>query len=383
MRPLLILIFYFFCSIIFAQTGSIRGFVYDKETGEPVIYCNTYLEGTNLGSPTDLNGLYNISKVPNGNYKIVISYIGYDTLKANIQITENKILNKNFEISQSSVRLDELIISAERQEMKTEVKAAAIKVSKKDLEMIPTIGGEPDIAQYMQIIPGVVFTGDQGGQLYIRGGSPVQNKVLLDGMIIYSPFHSIGLFSVFDSDIIKSTDVYTGGFNAEYGGRISSIMDINTIDGNKKNLSGKVSANSFGSKIFLEGPVTKGKSSFIVSAKNSYLDKTSNYIYKDPILFFDDKGLPYSYFDLYGKLTFTSDNGSKINLFGFNFIDEVDYNNISKLNWNSSGIGSKFILIPGSSPVLIEGNFAYSSYNIFLDENSLPTREIKLCKLTN
>ncbi len=378
MRPLLLLIFYFFCSIIFAQTGSIRGFVYDKETGEPVIYCNTYLEGTNLGSPTDLNGLYNISKVPNGNYKIVISYIGYDTLKANIQITENKILNKNFEISQSSVRLDELIISAERQEMKTEVKAAAIKVSKKDLEMIPTIGGEPDIAQYMQIIPGVVFTGDQGGQLYIRGGSPVQNKVLLDGMIIYSPFHSIGLFSVFDSDIIKSTDVYTGGFNAEYGGRISSIMDINTIDGNKKNLSGKVSANTFGSKIFLEGPVTKGKSSFIVSAKNSYLDKTSNYIYKDPILFFDDKGLPYSYFDLYGKLTFTSDNGSKINLFGFNFIDEVDYNNISKLNWNSSGIGSKFILIPGSSPVLIEGNFAYSSYNIFLDENSLPTRESKI-----
>ena len=378
MRSLLILIFYFFCSSIFAQTGSIRGFVYDKETGEPVIYCNTYLEGTSLGSPTDLNGLYNISKVPNGDYKIVISYIGYDTLKANIQITENKILNKNFEISQSSVRLDELIISAERQEMKTEVKAAAIKVSKKDLEMIPTIGGEPDIAQYMQIIPGVVFTGDQGGQLYIRGGSPVQNKVLLDGMIIYSPFHSIGLFSVFDSDIIKSTDVYTGGFNAEYGGRISSIMDINTIDGNKKNLSGKVSANTFGSKIFLEGPVTKGKSSFIVSAKNSYLDKTSNYIYKDPILFFDDKGLPYSYFDLYGKLPFTSDNGSKINLFGFNFIDEVDYNNISKLNWNSSGIGSKFILIPGSSPVLIEGNFAYSSYNIFLDENSLPTRESKI-----
>ena len=294
MRSLLILIFYFFCSSIFAQKGSIRGFVYDKETGEPVIYCNTYLEGTSLGSPTDLNGLYNISKVPNGDYKIVISYIGYDTLKANIQITENKILNKNFEISQSSVRLDELIISAERQEMKTEVKAAAIKVSKKDLEMIPTIGGEPDIAQYMQIIPGVVFTGDQGGQLYIRGGSPVQNKVLLDGMIIYSPFHSIGLFSVFDSDIIKSTDVYTGGFNAEYGGRISSIMDINTIDGNKKNLSGKVSANTFGSKIFLEGPVNKGKSSFIVSAKNSYLDKTSNYIYKDPVLFFDDKGLPYS-----------------------------------------------------------------------------------------
>ena len=123
--------------------------------------------------------------------------------------------------------------------MKTEVKVATIKISKKDLEMVPTIGGEPDLAQYMQVIPGVVFTGDQGGQLYIRGGSPIQNKVLLDGMIIYSPFHSIGLFSVFDSDIIRNTDVYTGGFNAEYGGRISSIMDIKTIDGNKKEFGGK------------------------------------------------------------------------------------------------------------------------------------------------
>ena len=110
----------------------------------------------------------------------------------------------------------------------TEVKVASIKITNKDLQIIPTIGGEPDLAQYMQIIPGVIFTGDQGGQLYIRGGSPIQNKVLLDGMTIYSPFHSIGLFSVFDSDIIRTTDVYTGGFNAEYGGRISSIMDIKT-----------------------------------------------------------------------------------------------------------------------------------------------------------
>ena len=135
------------------------------------------------------------------------------------------------------IKLDEIKVSAEREEMKTEVKVATIKISKKDLEMIPTIGGEPDLAPYMQVIPGVVFTGDQGGQLYIRGGSPIQNKVLLDGMIIYSPFHSIGLFSVFDSDIIRNTDVFTGGFNAEYGGRISSIMDIKTIDGNKKHHS--------------------------------------------------------------------------------------------------------------------------------------------------
>ena len=103
----------------------------------------------------------------------------------------------------------------------------------------------------------------------------IQNKVLMDGMIIYSPFHSIGLFSVFDTDIIRNTDVYTGGFSAEYGGRISSIMDIKTIDGNKKELGGRLSANTFGSKIFIEGPLSKNeKSSFVFSGKTSYLDKS-------------------------------------------------------------------------------------------------------------
>ena len=193
-----------------------------------------------------------------------IIVIGSGPAGMSTSLTANEISNNNLEIKKRSINLTEVKISAEREAMKTEVKVGSIKVTKKDLKLIPTIGGEPDLAQYMQIIPGVVFTGDQGGQLYIRGGSPTQNKVLLDGMTIYSPFHSIGLFSVFDSDIISNVDVYTGGFNAEYSGRISSIMDVKTIDGNKKRLSGKVSANTFNSKLFLEGPLAKNeKASFI------------------------------------------------------------------------------------------------------------------------
>ena len=129
------------------------------------------------------------------------------------------------------------------------------KIISKSLKRLPSIGGDPDIAQYLQVLPGVVFTGDQGGQLYIRGGAPIHNVVLLDGMILYNAFHSIGLFSVFDTDVIKTADVYTGGFNAEYGGRISSVVDIKTRDGNKKRLAGKVSASTFGSKLLLEGPL--------------------------------------------------------------------------------------------------------------------------------
>jgi hypothetical protein len=152
------------------------------------------------------------------------------------------------------------------------------------INKLPSVG-EPDLAQYLQVLPGVVFTGDQGGQLYIRGGLPIQNKVLLDGMVIYNPFHSIGLFSVFDNDIMRNADVYSAGFGAEYGGRTSSIMDITTRDGNKKHLSGKVSASTFGAKLTLEGPLKKlkedgkGSSSFLLSGKTSYLPQTSKTLY--------------------------------------------------------------------------------------------------------
>ena len=373
---LLLLSISIFTTIAYSQTGNIRGFVYDKNSAEPIMFCNVILQGTTIGASTDINGMYNISKVLAGDYTLMVTYIGYDTSTVNITLKKGKVLTQNLEISESSVKLSEVRISAERSEMKTEVKAAAIKITKQDMEMIPNIGGEPDLAQYMQVIPGVVFTGDQGGQLYIRGGSPIQNKVLLDGMTIYSPFHSIGLFSVFDTDIIRNTDVYTGGFSAEYGGRISSIMDIKTIDGNKKEFGGKVSANTFGSKLFVEGPILGNKkSSFIFSGKTSYLDKSSELLYKYPTLYFDDKGLPYSYTDLYGKFSLHGNNGSKINVFGFNFQDKVDYEGISELNWTSQGIGSEFILIPGNSPVLIEGNFAYSSYDISLNEEASPLRK--------
>ncbi|MBE50284.1 MAG: TonB-dependent receptor [Flavobacteriales bacterium] len=360
----------FFCTLLqtIAQNGTIRGFATDLQTGEPIMFCNVSISGTKYGSQTDLNGMYTLSKIPEGEYTLSASYIGYNKVTKKLKLIKGEILNINFELSTSSVKIEEVEISAERLEMKTEVKAASIKITNEDLKLVPTIGGEPDLAQYMQIIPGVIFTGDQGGQLYIRGGSPVQNKVLMDGMTIYSPFHSIGLFSVFDADIIKNTDVYTGGFPAQYGGRISSIMDLKTKDGNKKKIKGKISSNTFGSKLLIEGPLNKkGLTSFIFSGKNSYLDKTSDLLY--------DINMPYSFLDLYGKITFNTTNGSKANLFGFNYDDNVIYQGISELNWKSHGFGSDFILIPGNSPVLIEGNIAYSGYGITLKEAASPLRE--------
>ena len=373
MRWLLFISFSVFQLIALGQSGTIRGFIYDKTSGEPVIFTNVFLKGTQIGASTDVNGYYSITKIPPGEYTISVSALGYGGGDEKISLGKGQILNQKLFIESKVEELGVVEISAEKIEAQSEVKMSVQKITPKEIEKLPSIGGEADIAQYMQVLPGVIFTGDQGGQLYIRGGSPVQNKVLLDGMIVYNPFHSIGLFSVFDTDIIRNADVYTGGFGANYGGRISSIMDITTIDGNHNEFHGNASLTTFGAKFNIEGPIVKPKTiggsgiSYIASAKHSYLNQSSKLVYS----YIDEEGLPFQYTDLYGKITFNGENGSKANIFGLYFDDRVKYKAISDLNWNNAGVGGNFILIPGGSPVLIDGNFAYSAYNINLLENGV------------
>ena len=123
---------------------------------------------------------------------------------------------------------DVVITSNRMEERKVETQVSVEKVTAAQIQQMPSIGGQADIAQYLQVLPGIISTGDQGGQLYVRGGTPVQNMLLLDGTILYNPFHSIGIFSVFDMDIMSSADVYTGGFGAEFGGRLSSVSSTAT-----------------------------------------------------------------------------------------------------------------------------------------------------------
>ncbi|HBS87976.1 MAG: hypothetical protein A2W91_10340 [Bacteroidetes bacterium GWF2_38_335] len=364
-----------------AQTGTIRGFIYEKETGEPLPFTNVYLNATNYGAATDINGYYNITRLKPGNYTIIVTNLGYDSLAIPVTVKENEIITKKLYLEKSAKILNTVTVTAERQDMRREIKASVTKITPKTMSKLPTIGNDADLAQVLQIVPGVVFTGDQGGQLYIRGGSPIQNKVLLDGMTIYNPFHSIGLFSVFDSDIIRNADVYTGGFGAEYGGRISSVMDISTRDGNKKGFEGKLSSSTFGSKLLLEGPIKKaetigagGSSSYIFSGKTSYLEESSKLLYT----YIDSGGLPFNYTDLYGKISLNGNNGSKVNLFGFKFNDKVNYQAVSDLNWNTYGMGANVILVPAGSTVLMKINTSYSNYEIQLKEVDLLPRYSKI-----
>ena len=376
----------FLCTYAFSQQGSVRGNVYDKSTGEPIAYGTVQIQGTTLGTATDLDGFFSITNVEPGNYVLVANYLGYDSSAVDIKIVQGGITYKSLYLDEAGIELETVQVSAEKAEARTEVKVSTVTISPKQITALPSIGGEPDIAQYLPVLPGVIFTGDQGGQLYIRGGSPIQNKILLDGMTIYNPFHSIGFFSVFETETIRNVDVLTGGFNAEYGGRISAIVDIKTREGNKKRFGGIVSANPFQSKILVEGPLKKladeggGSSSFILTGKRSYIDETSRFLYSyavDTALYNrnvppaerdNNPGLPFNFTDLYGKLSFVSANGSKFNLFGFNFEDNVDFVGVADLNWQSTGGGMNFKLIPPTSTMIIGGTIGFSDYSISLEE---------------
>ncbi len=359
----------------FAQTGIIKGFVFDKENGEPCAFANVSVVGTNYGAATDMNGYFTITRVPDGDYTLVVTYVSYDSVAQAISIADGKMFSKNYYMQKSAFVLQEAIVSAERQEMRTQVRISKVQVTPQQIKELPSIG-EPDFAQYLQVVPGITFTGDQGGQLYIRGGSSIQNLVLLDGMVIYNPFHSIGLFSVFDSDIIRNADIYTGGFNSEYGGRISSVMDLSMRDGNPNRFGGKISGSTFGTKLLLEGPIVKYKEggtslSYILSGKTSFLEKSSKLLY--PYIN-NGEGLPFNYTDLYGKVSLNSPGGSRVNLFGFRFSDNVSYQGLSSLGWDAYGVGANFTVVPSGSTVMIKANMSFSDYNISLQTlDNLPS----------
>ena len=371
--PMILGMFFLFVQQGFGQTGTVRGNIFDGDTGEPIISGTVRLAGTDFGTTTDIDGFFALGNVPVGDYRLVVTYIGYDSMSVALTIKNNTINYQRLNLVEG-ITLNEISVSGAREEARSEVKVSAVRISTKDIKALPSTGGEPDIAQYLSVIPGVIFSGDQGGQLYIRGGSPIQNKILLDGLTIYKPFHSIGFFSVFETEAIRSVDVYTGGFNAEYGGRISAIVDIKTREGNKKRWGGRVSASPFMGKVLLEGPLKKlredsgSSTSLLFTAKHSYLDQTSQSLYEYAVQ--DSSGtLPFSFTDVYGKMSFLFGGGSKLNLFGFNFTDRVVYPDLADLNWKTTGGGANFRLVPPASNLIIDGIIGGSRYDITLDED--------------
>lgn len=368
--------------IVASAQGTVKGFLKSESSGEAVMFASVTLEGTTYGVSSDVEGYYSLSRIPAGQYTLVVTSLEYETVKESVEIRGGKVLTRNLLLETKVVTLEGAEVRADREEQTTQVRTSVETIRPADIKRIPSFGGTPDLVQALQVLPGFVSTGDQGGQLYIRGGSPIQNKVLLDGMLIYNAFHSIGLFSVFDSDALSNADVYTGAFSAKYGGRISSVMDIRTRDGNMRQTEGRVGASPFGAKLLVHGPLRKmsedrsGGISYLLSVKHSYLEQTSQLFYP----YIDDGRLPFGFTDAFGKITFGGGDGSKLSVFGFNFNDNasvlddstgVDFANYG---WRNVGGGGTFTVVPPGSSVLLNGHFALSNYRINFDEVGSPDR---------
>ncbi|QDO93206.1 TonB-dependent receptor [Formosa sediminum] len=320
--------------LVYSQENfSVSGTVKDFSNGETVFGASVYLEGTTNGTVTNAYGFYSLT-APKGNYKLIISYLGYTTIVKEIELTQNR--NYSFELEEDNMTLDEVVITAEESE-KANIRDPQMSVSVikgSTIKKIPAVLGEVDLVKSIQMLPGVTNNGEGSNGFNVRGGATDQNLVLLDEAIIFNESHLFGFFSVFNADVVKDVKLYKGNIPSNYGGRVSSVLDIRQKEGNSKdfNLTGGIGLIS--SRLAAEGPLFNSKGSFIVAGRSSYAHLF--------LKLADQENTAYFY-DVNAKANYEINQNNKLYLSGYfgrdilNFSDsfENSYGNSSlNLRWN-------------------------------------------------
>ncbi len=337
--------------------GTLRGLVVDSTNGEALAFGNVLIKELNSGASTDSRGYFRIPSIPsNKTYTLIVSYVGYRTKEVNVFIEPNKITDIKVELSPVAIEFRPVEKIGERIVEKNATDIGLQRISIKDLELMPK-GVELDIFRSIQYLPGVQSTGDVSARYYVRGSSSNENLVLVNGVTLYNPFHALGIFSVIDPEMINNIEFYKGGFTAEYGGRLSSVLNVITKDGNKKNFSSKVTSSFLTGKVLIEGPIPDG--SFIITGRKSY----STSILKK---FLDEKNAPLDFYDLGFKLNYSSPKfikGGKFVIHGFSSQDKLDNNNSLKedINWSNKIFGLRWFQVT-DIPLFYELGFSWSNF---------------------
>ncbi|MEZ4911398.1 MAG: TonB-dependent receptor [Saprospiraceae bacterium] len=269
---LLIFICALFSTLTLAQESfTISGYMRDAKSGETLIGANVFDEtNPDQGTSTNTYGFYSLT-LPQGKHILTFSYLGYQDKKYDIILDKN--ISLNVEMSEG-VLIDEVVISAEKEERRKNVEGTqmgTIALPVENIKLLPAIFGEVDLLKAIQLLPGVLSSGEGNAGFYVRGGGPDQNLVLLDEALVYNAGHMLGFFSVFNSDAIKNTTLIKGGMPANYGGRLSSVLDIQMKDGNDKSYAVEGGIGIVSSRLTVQGPIVKNKSSFIVSGRRTYV----------------------------------------------------------------------------------------------------------------
>ena len=366
-------------NIAFAQQKhTISGYIKDAETGEELIGASIVVKELKSGSITNVYGFYSVT-IPKDKYTIEYRYIGYKTQSTDINLV--KSIKKDIELSPLSTSLEEVVITSEANDKNIKsTEMGIVKINPKEIFAIPVLFGEQDILKTIQLMPGVQSAGEGNSGFYVRGGGVDQNLILLDEAPVYNASHLLGFFSVFNSDAIKDMKLFKGNAPAEYGGRLSSVLDVKMNDGNSKRFSTSGGIGLISSRLTVESPIVKDKGSFIISGRRTYADLflnfSSNELQKSTTLYFYDLNMKANYRIGENDRVFLSGYFGR-DVFGFSDKMKFDWGNTTTtLRWNhlfndrlflnSSLIYSKYNYVIGFSGMgdLIDITSGIKDYNL-------------------
>ncbi len=311
--------------------ATLRGFVNDSTNGERLISATVAIKNTRLGALTNVKGFYVLQGIPAGPCVVRVSYMGYRTKEIAVTLIAGDTRSMDIDLARADLREEDVVVEGSRNAEREEVKISSITVSPEELRQMPAVG-ESDLFRALQFLPGVMALSDFSSGLYIRGGSPDQNLVLLDGTVVYNPSHLFGFFSAFDPDAINNVELIKGGFPAEYGGRLSAVLSVENKDGNRKQYEGAASIGLVSSHGSFQGPLPFG--SFFVSGRRTYLDllmgatnAANNFNGGNP--------LPsYYFYDLNAKLNVDLPGNDRLMFSGYLGSDVLTYGTTDAFNFD-------------------------------------------------
>lgn len=348
--------------ILHSQNISISGKVYDEKNGEILIGATVFLKDNPKNAVTTNNyGLFSLQTTP-GIHTLVIQYIGYQKKELVVHLQKNEHLNITMK-EESSSNLNEIEILGEKNDENITInRMSSVKLEMNEIKKIPAFMGEVDILKTIQLLPGVKNAGDGNTGFYVRGGGPDQNLILLDDAPVYNASHLMGFFSVFNGDAVKNVNLIKGGMPAEYGGRLASVLDITMKDGNNRYWEAEGGVGIIASRLTVQGPVVKDKSSLILSGRRTYVDIVAKpWIEKS-----DFKGTSYFFYDLNLKWNYMINEKNKIFLSGyygkdvFVFKSEEDFFN-TRIPWGNATLSARWNHI-FNSKLFSNLTFAFSDY---------------------
>lgn len=339
----LVLVLCLLTGISTAQRHTISGYVKEASTGELLVGANVYVKELLKGTTTNTYGFYSIT-LPEGNYTVVVSYIGFTDSSRVVELNED--IRHNVSLKSAAVLAKEVEITGERSDKNTEdAQMGVVELEMKQIKELPAFMGEVDLLKTIQLLPGVQSAGEGNAGYYVRGGGPDQNLILLDEGVIYNASHLFGFFSVFNSDAVKNIELTKGGMPAQYGGRLASVLDVTMKEGNNRQYEATGGIGLISSRLTLEGPIKKDTASFMISGRRTYIDVLAAPFIPDTSAF---SGSGYYFYDLNGKANWTISDKDRLFLSGYlgkdiftfsnnddNFKVKVPWgNSILALRWN-------------------------------------------------